>query len=322
MGERIKKIKDSKWFKTYGGGLLALAGLMLLFSFLSPYFFKTNNLFTVLAQVSIIAVLAFGMTFVLMIGEIDLSVGSIVALCGVVLGITLQSGMNTFISILIVLAVGVLAGFFNGFVSAKFNIPTFIVTVATMGIFRGIGNAITDSKPIEITDEFILKIGNSRLFNLLPVSVLIILIILIIAQIILSKTKFGRQAKIFGGNKIAAENIGVNTKKLQIKIFIITGIAAAICSIILSSRLYSAQPNAASGYELDAIASAVLGGTSLSGGYGTVLGTFIGAVIIGVINNGMNLIGMPYFYQQIIKGLIILIAVFIDVRNKKNILSK
>ncbi len=206
--------------------------------------------------------------------------------------------------------------------SAKFRIPTFIVTVATLGIFRGIGYALTDARPIEIDNTVILFLGNSKIFNIIPVPVIVVAVLLIIAHVLLAKTKFGRQAKIAGGNKTAAEYVGVNTKHLQMKIFMITGIAAAISSILLAARLYSAQPNAATGYELDAIASAVLGGTSLSGGYGTVLGTFIGALIIGVINNGMNLIGMPYFYQQIIKGLIIIIAVYIDVKNKERMVSK
>jgi ribose transport system permease protein len=322
MNLGIKKITDNRLFKSYGGVFLALIALMILFSTLSPYFLKTNNILTVLSQVSIIAILAFGMTFVLMIGEIDLSVGSIVALCGVVLGLMLSNGYNVFISILAVIATGALAGLFNGFISAKFRIPTFIVTVATLGIFRGVGYAFTDARPIEIDNPVILFLGNSKLFNIIPVPVIVVAVLLIIAHVLLSKTKFGRQAKIAGGNKTAAEYVGIDTKRLQMKVFMITGVAAAISSILLAARLYSAQPNAATGYELDAIASAVLGGTSLSGGYGTVLGTFIGALIIGVINNGMNLIGMPYFYQQIIKGLIIIIAVFIDVKNKERMVSK
>lgn len=260
---------------------------------------------TVFSQVSIIAIMAFGMTFVLMIGQIDLSVGSIAALSGLVLGVMLSHGVNEVLSIIIVLVVGGLAGLFNGFVSGQFNIPTFIVTVATMGIFRGIGYTITDAKPIQIDNSFILSLGNKKLFDLIPVPVLIVIALLIFFHIFLSKTAFGRRAKMVGGNKLAAEYVGVNTKKLQMKIFVISGIASAISGMILASRLYSAQPNAAGGYELDAIAAAVLGGTSLSGGYGTVLGTFIGALIMGVINNGMNLIGMSYFYQQIVKGLII-----------------
>ncbi|WP_339061139.1 ABC transporter permease [Tepidibacillus marianensis] len=256
---KLKSIAEHKTIKSYGGVLLALVGLMVLFSFLSPYFLNTNNILTVFSQVSIIAILAFGMTFILMIGEIDLSVGSIAALSGLVLGVMLSKGINAPVSILIVLITGALAGLFNGFVSAKFRIPTFIVTVATMGIFRGIGYAITDAKPIQIDNSFILFLGNRKIFNVIPVSVLLVIIFLIIFHILLSKTKFGRRAKMIGGNKVAAEYVGVNTIKLQIKIFIISGVAAAVSGMLLASRLYSAQPNAAGGYELDAIAAAVLG---------------------------------------------------------------
>ncbi|MDO7786907.1 ABC transporter permease [Desulforamulus aquiferis] len=322
VGPQLKNFTNLKFVKSYGGVLAALIALMVLFSFLSPHFLQTNNILTVLAQVSIIAILAYGMTFVLMIGEIDLSVGAIVALCGIVLGVMLSSGQGAVVSIIIVLLVGALAGLFNGFISAKFRIPTFIVTVATMGIFRGVGYAITDARPIQIEDPIILFLGNAKLFDVIPVPVVIVVMLLIVAHVLLSKTKFGRQAKIVGGNKVAAEYVGINVRTLQMKIFMITGIAAAISSILLTARLYSAQPNAAGGYELDAIAAAVLGGTSLSGGYGTVIGTFIGALIMGVINNGMNLVGMPYFYQQIVKGLIIIVAVYIDVRNKERMLSK
>lgn len=312
----MKKLGENSVLKNYGGVLIALVGLMALFSFLSPYFLKTANMLTVLSQVSIIAIIAFGMTFVLMIGEIDLSVGSISALSGVVMGLVLSKGYGVGFAILAMLITGALAGLFNGLIGAKMKVPTFIVTVATLGIFRGIGYALTDSKPIPIDNKFILYLGNGKVFDIIPVPVLIVLVFLVLGHIILDKTKFGRQAKITGGNRTAAQYVGINTDALQIKIYIISGIASAVASIILAARLYSVQPNAAIGYELDAIASAVLGGTSLSGGYGTVLGTFIGALIIGVINNGMNLIGMPYFYQEIIKGFIIIAAVYIDVRNK------
>ncbi|WHY77127.1 ABC transporter permease [Neobacillus sp. WH10] len=314
--------QDNKALKTYGGVLAALLALVILFSFLSPHFLKTNNIFTVLSQVSIIAIMAFGMTFVLMIGEIDLSVGSIAALSGLVLGLSLTWGLSGPLAILVTLIVGALAGLANGLISARLRIPTFIVTVATMGIFRGIGYATTDAKPVGVDDSFILLLGNKKLFDIIPVPVIIVAVLLVFSHILLSKTKFGRRAKMVGGNKTAAEYVGINTKSLQTKIFVISGVAAAISGILLTSRLYSAQPNTASGYELDAIAAAVLGGTSLSGGYGTVFGTFIGALIMGVINNGMNLIGLPYFYQQIVKGIIIIVAVYIDVRNKGRILGK
>lgn len=315
-------IKENKLIKTYGGVLLALIVLLVLFSILSPHFFNPNNVLTIFAQVSIIAIMAFGMTFVLMIGEIDLSVGSIAALSGLVLGLMLSFGISAPFAILITILAGALAGFANGFISARLRIPTFIVTVATMGIFRGLGYAPTDAKPIEVDNSAILYLGNRKLFDIIPIPVIIVLILLVLFHILLAKTKFGRRAKMVGGNKTAAEYVGINTQSLQIKIFMISGIASAISGILLTSRLYSAQPNSATGYELDAIAAAVLGGTSLSGGYGTVFGTFIGALIMGVINNGMNLIGLPYFYQQIVKGLIIIVAVYLDVRNKERILGK
>lgn len=318
----IQAFQNNKLIKGYGGVLLALTALVILFSILSPHFLNTNNVLTIFNQVSIIAIMAFGMTFVLMIGEIDLSVGSIAALSGLVLGLTLSVGLNGPLAIVVVLLAGAAAGYVNGLISAKLRIPTFIVTVATMGIFRGLGYSTTDAKPIQIEDSFILALGNKKLLGVVPVPVIIVIVLMILFHIILSKTKFGRRAKMAGGNKTAAEYVGINTKALQIKIFVISGIASAVSGILLTSRLYSAQPNAAGGYELDAIAAAVLGGTSLSGGYGTVFGTFIGALIMGVINNGMNLIGLPYFYQQIVKGLIIIVAVYLDVRNKERILGK
>lgn len=321
MKNIAKNLNNNKLLRNYGGVLIALVGLILLFSFLSPYFLNTNNLLTVLSQVSIIAIMAFGMTFVLMIGDIDLSVGSIAALSSLILGMSLTAGIPAIFSILLALFVGGAAGFTNGVLGAKLKIPSFIVTVATMGIFRGIGYSLTDSKPVQITNQFILAIGNKKLLGVIPYTVIVMLILLLAFQILLGKTRFGRRAKMVGGNKTAAEYVGIDSSKLQIKIFIISGLASAVSGILLASRLYSSQPNVAVGYELDAIAAAVLGGTSLSGGYGTVIGTFIGAIIMGIINNGMNLIGLPYFYQQIVKGIIILLAVYLDVRNKSRMLG-
>lgn len=318
----LQTMQNNKLIKGYGGVLLALIALVILFSFLSPHFLNTNNLLTIFSQVSIIAIMAFGMTFVLMIGEIDLSVGSIAALSGLILGLMLSFGLNGILAVIVALLVGALAGGANGLISAHLRIPTFIVTVATMEIFRGLGYSTTDAKPVQIDDSFILSLGNAKIFGVVPVPVVIVVILLMVFHLLLAKTKFGRRAKMAGGNKTSAEYVGINTKSLQIKIFMISGIASAVGGILLTSRLYSAQPNAATGYELDAIAAAVLGGTSLTGGYGTVFGTFIGALIIGVINNGMNLIGLPYFYQQIVKGVIIIVAVYIDVRNKRRILEK
>ena len=313
--------KENRILRNYGGVLVALLALIVLFSVLSPYFLNTRNLLQVLSQVSIIAVMAFGMTFVLMIGEIDLSVGSIAAISSLILGMGLTAGLPAIIAILLALLAGTFCGLINGSLGARLKIPSFIVTVATMGIFRGIGYSLTDSKPVPIGNDMIIALGNGKFLNIIPYPVILMMVLLVIFQVLLVKTRFGRRAKMVGGNKTAAEYVGIDSKKLQVKIFIISGISAAISGILLASRLYSAQPNVATGYELDAIAAAVLGGTSLSGGYGTVVGTIIGAVIMGIINNGMNLIGLPYFYQQIVKGIIIILAVYMDVRNKERILG-
>lgn len=318
MVTKMKNVLEGKTFKQYGGTTLALLLLIILFSTQSPFFFQANNLINILLQVCIITILAIGMTFVLMIGEIDLSVASTLALSGVLTGLMVASGMNSILSMAIAILLStVLAGVFNGFLSSYMKIPSFIVTVASMQIIRGIGFALTDAKPVAITDQLIVAIGNYKVFGFLPLPIIIMLVMAIIAHIVLAKTKFGRQLKMIGGNKEAAKYSGIKINKLQIYVFMISAFTAAISGILMTSRLYSAQPNVAQSYELDAIASAVLGGTSLTGGQGTIAGTIIGALIIGVVNNGMNLIGLEYFYQQIVKGAIIVIAVLIDVRSKK-----
>lgn len=313
------KLKNSL-LNDFGGILLALLFIAAFFSFLSPYFLSVNNLLSVLLQVSIISITAFGMTYALMIGGIDLSVGSIIALSGMVFAIMLNMTGMLFLSIAAALATGMAVGFINGFIISKLEIPPFIVTVATMGIFRGIAYSFTDSRPVPVELPGALAIGNER-FLFIPIPVWIVLFILVLAHIVLDKTRLGRQTKLVGGNRESAKYSGVNIFKIEIIVFMITGLASAVSGIILTSRLYSAQPNAAIGYELDAIAAAVLGGTSLTGGYGSVIGTFIGALIIGIVNNGMNLMGLSYFYQLIIKGIIIIIAVYIDSKNKKKMLK-
>ena len=310
----------NRFLRDFGGILIALFLIAAFFSVLSQYFLTINNLLSVLLQVSIISITAFGMTYALMIGGIDLSVGSVIALAGMVFAIVLNATGVLFFAVVTAMIAGLIAGFINGFIVAKLEIPPFIVTVASMGIFRGIAYSFTDSKPVPIDMPSALAIGNNR-FLFIPIPVWIVFILLIISHIVLDKTRMGRQTKLVGGNRESARYAGVNIFKIEILVFMITGLASAVSGIILTSRLYSAQPNSAMGYELDAIAAAVLGGTSLSGGYGSVIGTFLGALIIGIVNNGMNLMGLSYFYQLIIKGIIILIAVYVDIRNKKEMLK-
>ncbi|ACL71014.1 ABC transporter permease [Halothermothrix orenii] len=311
------KFLEGEFIKSYGGILLGLIIICLIFTILSPRFLNIRNIMNIILQVSIIAIAAFGMTFALIIGGIDLSVGSTIALVGTVAAFLLTQGLPFLLVLLLTLAFGAILGLFNGTMISKLHIPAFIVTVATMSIFRGIAYLITGGIPIVIQDGVFLALGNNSFLGI-PIPVLVLLGLFIVTGVLLSKTKFGRHAYITGGNEEAARFAGIKVSNLKIKIYVITSLMATVSGILLASRLYSAQPNAASGYELDAIAASVLGGTSLSGGYGTIFGTLIGAIIIGVINNGMNLVSVPYFYQLIVKGLVILVAVYIDVRNKSN----
>ncbi|MCW5221533.1 ABC transporter permease [Verminephrobacter aporrectodeae] len=307
------------WARTarrYGGILLALMALGGLFSVLSPAFLTVENLRNVVLQVSIIAIVAFGMTYVLLLGEIDLSVGALIALSGSVAGLLLAQGVAAPWAVAAALACGLALGALNGALSAQLSIPSFIVTVATMGIFRGLAYISSDGMPVTVDDEAFLRIGNGHLLGL-PVPIWILGALLVLNHLVLSRSVFGRKVYLAGGNAEAAAYAGIRVQRLKVAIFMLSGLMASVGGMLLTARLYSAQPTAALGWELDAIAAAVLGGTSLSGGYGSMPGTLIGALIIGVINNGMNLMSVPYFYQLIVKGAVILIAVCIDVQNKK-----
>ena len=312
----MEMINSKKIFKMYGGILIGLIALIAVFSFLSPSFREFNNILNIILQVSIIAISAFGMTLALIIAGIDLSIGSTIALSGTTAALLLNMKVPFALAIVLCLLMGIFLGFINGFLISKAEIPAFIVTVATMGIFRGIAYILTGGGPVQISNEKFLYLGNEKLFGI-PFPIIILIVVFIIMSIVLGKTKFGRQSYIIGGNEEAALYSGINVKKVKVYIYMLIGFLASLSGIILASRLYSGQPNSATGYELDAIAAAVLGGTSLSGGYGTITGTIIGAIIIGVINNGMNLLNITYFYQLIVKGLVIILAVYFDVQSKK-----
>ncbi|AUT66582.1 ABC transporter permease [Paraburkholderia terrae] len=306
----------SKLIRHYGGIVCGLVLLCILFSVLSSNFLTLGNLLNIVMQVSIIAILGFGMTYVLLLGDIDLSVGAVMALVGTIAAFAMQHGLHPALAVVVAMAAGFVLGFVNGTLTAMLTIPSFIVTVATMGVFRGLAYITSAGVPISIDDDRFAALGNSTILGIaIPIWVLVVL--MVVNHFVLAKTVFGRKAYLAGGNREAALYSGINVRRLRIFIFMISGLMASIGGVLMTSRLYSAQPNAGLGYELDAIAAAVLGGTSLSGGYGTIAGTLIGALIIGVINNGMNLLSVPYFYQLIVKGVVILVAVCIDVQTKK-----
>jgi len=293
---------------------LPLAGLIvvsILMAFASENFFSVSNILNVLRQVSIIGILAVGMTFVILTGGIDLSVGAVMALCGTLgAGLMVKMGTPGGIGLLAMVAIGVALGLFNGALVAWGRMPAIIVTLATMGIARGIGLIYSGGYPISGVPSWISWFGVGRI-GIIPVPVIIMVIIYTVAWVLLQRTAFGRQVYAIGGNETAAKLSGVRTQRIKLYVFAISGLTSAVAAIVLTGRLMSGQPNAGVGFELDAIAAVVLGGTAIAGGRGLILGTLIGAVLLGILNNGLNLIGINPYLQDVIKGFIILLAIYI-----------
>jgi len=305
-GERIRQL----------GPLLALVVLIVLVTLLNPNFIRPANLLNLLRQVSINALLAFGMTFVIVTAGIDLSVGSILALSGVLSAGLIASGLPPILGIIAGLIVGALSGFVNGFLVTKGKMAPFIVTLATMTIYRGLALIYTDGTPITgFGGGFLYQfLGRGYILGI-PFPVIIMAVMFILLYFLLHKMTFGRKTFSVGGNERAAFIAGVKTDRVKIWVYTISGFLSALAGLILVSRLNSAQPTAGTSYELDAIAATVIGGTSLSGGRGRLSGTLVGALIIGTLSNGMNLLGVSSFYQQVVQGLVIIIAVLLDRRD-------
>lgn len=297
------------------GPLLGLLLLGIALTLLSDRFLTVNNLLNVARQISINAIISVGMTLVILTGGIDLSVGSIVALTGSITAGLLVSGHAIVPAILIGMVVGALLGLFNGLLITRAQIPPFIATLGTMTAARGFTLVYTDGRPITGMEEAFRYLGGGYIAAI-PVPVVIMVMIFVAAYIMLKKTRLGRYIYAIGGNEEAARLSGINTKKILLSVYVLGGLLAGISGIIMASRLNSAQPTAGVSFELDAIAAVVLGGTSLSGGVGTIGGTLIGALIIGILDNGLNLLNVSSFYQQIAKGLVILLAVFLDKKRK------
>ncbi|MCF8020761.1 MAG: ribose ABC transporter permease [Vallitaleaceae bacterium] len=288
-------------------------------SLLSDRFLTGSNIFNVLRQTSINAIIAAGMTFVILTGGIDLSVGSTFAFSGAIGAYLIGSGQPVMVAVAGALTIGLLIGMANGFIIAHWNLQPFIVTLATMTIFRGATLVFTDGKPIgtgyEGSAAIFAKIGGGYTFGI-PNPILIMIVLFGLAYYILKHMSMGRYIYATGGNQEATKLSGVSIKKVKVFVYGISGLFAAISGMIITSRLSSAQPTAGTGYELDAIAAVVLGGTSLAGGVGSILGTVIGALIIGILNNALNLLNVSSYYQQLAKGLVILIAVLLDRKEK------
>lgn len=296
---------------------LVLCVFLSVFPKTSGSFFTRQNIFNVLRQISTNLLLACGMTMVIILGGIDLSVGSIIALSGCIsAGCVARYNLPLPIALLMGLLVGLLVGMFNGAVISKTTIPAFIVTLATMNIAKGLAYVYTGGSPVRVVTKEWQFLGAGYV-GIFPTPVVILVIVLIITAIIMNKTKMGRHMYAVGGNQQAAEFSGIKVEKVKFFVHAFSGLMAGLAGIVLASRMYSGQPTAGDGAEMDAIAAVVVGGTSMAGGSGKIGGTIIGGLIIGVLNNGLNLLNVNSFWQYVVKGVVILLAVFLDYfRNK------
>ena len=295
------------------GIVIAFALLVVILSLLSGSFLTVSNLLNIARQVSINAVIAAGMTFVILTGGIDLSVGSVLAVSGAVIAGLLSAGRPLLVGIGAGLAVGAALGLLDGLVITRGKVQPFIATLGMLTIGRGLTLVYTDGRPITGLPDAFVWLGAGEVSRI-PVPVVIMILVSLISYGILTQTVFGRYVYAIGGNEEAARLSGVDVATHKTLVYVISGVLSAVSAVILTARLNSAQPTAGVGFELDAIAAVVLGGTTLAGGEGSISGTLLGAFIIGVINNGLNLLNVNPFYQQVVKGAVILLAVLLDRR--------
>jgi ribose transport system permease protein len=293
------------------GPLIGFLLLFIILSVVSPQFMTFGNLRNVALQTSVNMLLAVGMTFVILTSGIDLSVGSTLAMTSSVAAGLMVTHVPIWIAVVVALAIGLLAGLFNGIFVAYAGLAPFIVTLGTMTLFRGITEIYTHGTPIFNLPDSFAWLGTAQLAGI-PVPVILTVIVLIVAWVILAKSVPGRRIYAVGGNEQVAYLAGVRVKKYLLLVYMISGFLAAVAGLVLTSRLGSAEPTAGTGYELDAITAVVLGGTSLFGGEGTLVGTIIGAAILGVIDNGLNILNVNSFWQDAVRGAIILVAILLD----------
>ncbi len=299
------------------GVLIGLLILVLIFSIYSRHFFTMPNLLNIARQTSINAIIAVGMTYIIITCGIDLSVGSTVGLTAVTMGVAMTNyGIPPFFAMLLALLVGGIIGLINGVSVAHVKIPPFIITLAMMTIVRGIAFVITGGYPVYIDSDFTRFIGRGFFLGI-PTPVYFFAVIYILGALFLAKTKYGRYIYAVGGNMQTAQYAGINVKRILVGVYVFTGVLAAISGVLLASRLASGPPNVGTGMELDVIAASILGGASFAGGEGTIGGTLVGALLMGVLNNGMNLLNINPYTQMIVQGLVIFGAVYISVLSSR-----
>jgi len=294
------------------GGVLLI--LFAFFSFTADAFFTSGNILNILRQIAPTMITAVAMTFVITTSGIDLSVGSVVALSGSLLAIWTNGGMDSTLALILVLLIGAVVGFINGWFSSYRGLPPFIVTLATLGIVRGVALLVTQgySTPIP-ADAWVKVLGQGRVYGI-PVPAIIAVVIAVLGWFAFTHTPYGRYVVGLGSNYESLRRTGVNTKLVNLIVFLVSGIVAALAGVIVAARLASGSSNAGQGFELEVITAVVLGGTSLLGGRGSVLGTVLGALVLGVIANGLVLLHVSPFYIQIVQGVILLLAIFMNTR--------
>jgi ribose transport system permease protein len=300
------------------GPLWGLIILCVVMTILSPFFLTFNNLFNVGTQIAVIAILALGQTFVIVSGGIDLSVGSVLGLAGIVFGwATAVANLPLPVALALGIGAGALAGLVNGLLITLGNLPPFIATLAMLSAASGLALVISDGQPLNPIPEPILSLGSGDLFGIVPLPVIVMLVMWAITIGVLRSTYSGRSMYAIGGNEEAARLSGINVSRQKLIIYTLSGLFAGIAGILLTARLASADPQAGFTYELDAIAAVVIGGASLSGGVGNATGTLIGALILGVLRNGLNLLNVSAFWQQVIIGAVIALAVMTDTLRRR-----
>lgn len=309
------------WGKRNLGPMIALVILCVILTVSTDTFLVPKNMLSVLRNICVNCLIAFGITCVLISGGMDLSVGSVVAAAGVLAVRMANANMPVILCVVLALAFGALIGFFNGFIIANTTLPPFIVTLSMQIIVRGVSYILTGGQPTQCVNDSFNNLGTGYLLGV-PIPVVIVAGAMVTLFFILNRTVFGRHVYAVGGNKEAARFGGVAVKWVQIRVYMMSGVLAALAGVVLAARLYSGQPNVGEGFERDAIAASVLGGTSFNGGIGTLSGTIIGALIIGVLNNGMNLLKIDTYWQFVVKGCVILGAVYIDYLKKARSVAK
>ena len=300
------------------GGLAIFTAILLemfVFAALAPQFLSFENLVNVALSIAVIGILAVGMTFVILTGGIDLSIGSVVALAGVVAALVAQKTELAWLGFAAALAIGLTVGAFNGLTVAYFRVPPFVVTLAVLTIARGLAFIASGGRSIGSLPESFSRLGKSAFLGI-PFSVWLMISMFALGWFLLQHTTFGRYVYAVGSNREAAFLAGVNTKSVTFRVYVLNGLLVGLAAIVLASRLGAGVPNSGLQYELDVIAAVVVGGTSLSGGRGSVVSTLFGAIFIGVLNNGLNLVGIDTYVQKIVLGIVILVAVLADKFNR------